>query len=210
MTKKDLYKTLRIKKTASNSDIKSAYRSRAGETHPDKGGNTKEFSEVSLAYKILSDAKRRLIYDTTGSYQENTENLINVKAMELLTQSFLDLINSNDNILTIDIFRVIHQNLSAYKQQNNTTILKQQARLSLLEKVRAKIKFSKAKETDFLFTALEEQIKCCNLNILLGEENIQIIELAIELSKSYYFTPDAATMQPNINILGDIFTSFRF
>ena len=67
----DYYKTLGVDKKASGSEIKKAYRKLALKYHPDKtkGDKTLEakFKEISEAYAVLSDSKKRGQYDTFGS-----------------------------------------------------------------------------------------------------------------------------------------------
>lgn len=64
---KDYYETLGIQKSASADEIKSAFRKLAQKYHPDKkGGDEAKFKEVSEAYAVLSDKKRRAEYDTYG------------------------------------------------------------------------------------------------------------------------------------------------
>ncbi|MBI4093645.1 molecular chaperone DnaJ [Candidatus Kaiserbacteria bacterium] len=64
---KDYYSILGVSKTATEDEIKSAFRKLAHKYHPDKkGGDEKKFKEVSEAYATLSDKKRRAEYDTHG------------------------------------------------------------------------------------------------------------------------------------------------
>lgn len=66
---KDYYKILGIVKGASDDDVKKAYRKQALKWHPDKNksANAEEkFKEVAEAYEVLSDPKKREIYDQYG------------------------------------------------------------------------------------------------------------------------------------------------
>lgn len=68
--KRDYYEVLGVSKTASDSEIKSAYRKLAKKYHPDMNPGDKEaeakFKEASEAYAILSDADKRRKYDQFG------------------------------------------------------------------------------------------------------------------------------------------------
>ncbi|XP_071953894.1 dnaJ homolog subfamily B member 1-like [Antedon mediterranea] len=66
---KDYYKILGITKGATDDQIKKAYRKQALKHHPDKNkskGAEDKFKEISEAYEVLSDKKRRDIYDKFG------------------------------------------------------------------------------------------------------------------------------------------------
>jgi len=64
---KNYYDILGIAKNANEDDIKKAFRKLAHKYHPDKkGGNEAKFKEVSEAYAVLSDKKKRAEYDTYG------------------------------------------------------------------------------------------------------------------------------------------------
>lgn len=57
------YETLGVSKTASQDEIKKAFRKLASQHHPDKGGDTKKFQEVQAAYDTLSDPEKKQAYD---------------------------------------------------------------------------------------------------------------------------------------------------
>jgi DnaJ-class molecular chaperone len=65
---KDYYKILGVKREASEEEIKKAFRKLAHAHHPDKStGDEAKFKEVSEAYAVLSDKKKREQYDRVGS-----------------------------------------------------------------------------------------------------------------------------------------------
>lgn len=67
-----LYEVLGVDKSADEKEIKKAYRKMAVKHHPDKGGDEHFFKEVNAAYEILSDPKKRELYDKYGL--EGVEN----------------------------------------------------------------------------------------------------------------------------------------
>ena len=75
--KKDYYKTLGVNKDAKADDIKKAYRRLARKFHPDVNPNDKtaedKFKEVQEAYDVLSDDKKRKVFDRFGYYADNLD-----------------------------------------------------------------------------------------------------------------------------------------
>lgn len=59
----DHYAVLGVSKTASEEEIKKAYRIKALETHPNKGGDAEEFKKANEANEVLSDPEKRAAYD---------------------------------------------------------------------------------------------------------------------------------------------------
>lgn len=70
MAKRDYYEVLGIEKSAGDDEIKKAYRKLAVKYHPDRNPGDKEaeekFKEATEAYEVLSDEKKRPIYDQYG------------------------------------------------------------------------------------------------------------------------------------------------
>lgn len=67
MANQDYYAILGVGKTASEDEIKKAFRKKAHELHPDKGGDAEAFKKVNEAYQVLSDKQKRAQYDAYGS-----------------------------------------------------------------------------------------------------------------------------------------------
>src|SRR5205807_6351885 len=76
-TKKDYYEILGVKKSASVDDIRKAFRKLARKYHPDVNPGDKKteekFKALSEANDVLSDPKKRKIYDQLGFYSDNID-----------------------------------------------------------------------------------------------------------------------------------------
>lgn len=82
------YQTLGVDKTATQSEIKKAYRKLTMQHHPDKGGDEDKFKEIAEAYAVIGDENKRQQYDAV---QENPfANFGNMGGMD---GNFSDLFN---------------------------------------------------------------------------------------------------------------------
>lgn len=109
-SEKDLYKVLGVSRTASDADIKKAYRKLAMKWHPDQNPDNKEVAErefkaISEAYSVLSDPDKRRTYDAGGGmngshgypspggpgFQGNMGHMSQQEAMNLFNQVFRDM-----------------------------------------------------------------------------------------------------------------------
>lgn len=87
-----LYETLELTPNASENDIKKAYRKMAMKHHPDKGGDSAKFKEISAAFEILGNKEKRENYDRFGitddSPQSNGPSGMNMDPMDIFNQMF--------------------------------------------------------------------------------------------------------------------------
>ena len=88
----DYYKILGIDKTASQEDIKKAYRKLARKHHPDLNPNNKEahklFQQINEANEVLSDPEKRKKYDTYGNDWKHAEQFEQAKQSSKHQQGF--------------------------------------------------------------------------------------------------------------------------
>jgi DnaJ homolog subfamily B member 4 len=104
----DYYNVLELNKDCSDNDIRNAYKKMAVKWHPDKNSKnkevaTKKFKEISEAYKILGDLKKRQLYDKFGkdgiennNNNNNNNNNYNYTKSNIYEQEILkDLYNIN-------------------------------------------------------------------------------------------------------------------
>src|ERR1700746_2228736 len=73
--KKDYYEVLGVSRNAKEDEIRKTYRTLARKCHPDLNPGDKSaeerFKKVQEAYDVLSDAKKRQVYDQYGFYSDN-------------------------------------------------------------------------------------------------------------------------------------------
>src|SRR5918997_5234610 len=79
MAKEDFYKVLGVKRDAKPEEIKKAYRRLARKHHPDVNPGDKSaedrFKKITEAHDVLSDPKKRQVYDRFGQYSDNLADM---------------------------------------------------------------------------------------------------------------------------------------
>ena len=85
------YDVLGVDPTASTSDIKSAFRAKAKQSHPDHGGNPDNFRKLNEAYDVLKDTNKRAQYDSMSTGRGGIHININGKQHDIFSDVFKDL-----------------------------------------------------------------------------------------------------------------------
>lgn len=82
------YEVLGVPTTASDDQLRSAYRKKARATHPDAGGDGDEFAKVSRAYAILRDPEMRKRFDETGSIDDVSPLTVRQRMIQIIVDMF--------------------------------------------------------------------------------------------------------------------------
>lgn len=114
---KDHYRTLGVRPSAQQTEIKKAYRALAIKYHPDKNPDDPlaeaQFKEIQEAYSILSDSTKRSIYDDERwlSGMDNKRGYV-----QEVTPGWLMKVSSelNDSLATMDTHRMSQRALKSY------------------------------------------------------------------------------------------------
>lgn len=173
---KNLYDELGVPTHATLEEIKKAYRKKAQENHPDKGGDTETFQAISKAYEILSDGLKRQQYDETG--QTNNRDIEN-EVITALVSIVLQVVNNNDVRYT-NIIHVAETMINAqqgHHKANKRNLETQEARYR-----DAASRIATTQENNLLADALlsqadnvKGQIEGAKTTISIGEKILQIL-----------------------------------
>jgi curved DNA-binding protein CbpA len=91
--KADFYDVLGVSEDADFDAIRSAYKSAAKRSHPDRGGTAEEFESVKLAYECLSDPAQREAYDRMRASGESDADEADAKALERLKTTIIGVVS---------------------------------------------------------------------------------------------------------------------
>jgi curved DNA-binding protein len=95
----DYYSILGVAKSASQDDIKRAYRKLAMQHHPDKGGDEAKFKQINEAYSVLSDPAQRAQYDTPQPQTRfRAGDFSNDQFSDMMSQMFTGRMRRNPDI----------------------------------------------------------------------------------------------------------------
>ena len=153
----NLYEILGISKDATPAQIKAAYRRKAKEHHPDKGGDEEVFKEIQPAYEVLSDAERRKKYDQTGGTEKvvDEDSMIRQEVIALFMEELdahFTQISSSGGIKRI-LVRKIHRAIAGTIDQISTNKRK------LLHLQGYKQKVTRKAGENYLVYALQQRIE---------------------------------------------------
>ena len=182
---KDLYDTLGVDKNASADEIKKAYRKKAGENHPDKGGDNSKMTEITKAYGVLGNQKKRDRYDATGQEQEEP---FDKKFQEFIQKFLLQLIetrNVDSTNLIGELEKIARQNISGTKQAKNESEFKRKK----FEKVLMRLE---AKGENRISTIIEMNIDNCKKEEGVLQEHLDFMAKVLECLGGYMYNYDPA------------------
>ncbi len=192
----DLYKILGINKGASGKDIRRAFKKKSKESHPDANLDnvekaTEEFTEVSLAYSVLSDDAKRDRYDNGLDPNLNPD----VEAMNFAAHTFRGILLSNiDGLNHIDVIdkctAEIDSKIEEGKDSNRKNVLHKRAIEAFSKRLQKKKKSKGIIKHPVLEEVMENTLRDIDKNILLNEETISMLEKCKEILSSYSDSPE--------------------
>lgn len=175
-----LYKILGIANTkCSQDDIKNAYRRLSKKHHPDKGGNSDEFAEISKAYKTLVNPQTRETYDSESQLEIMAKQNIASAMKTFVTESINQVENPAQPVLFGALVEHFKESLRHDQAQLESVKVKQKRMLKMHDKVKLKHCDDVYKET---LRSVSISLKH-DVDVLLN--NIELLEKINELLADY-------------------------
>jgi len=181
---KSLYDVLGIDKNASFEEIKSAYKNKVKNCHPDLNNNDGlSFRLLKIAYDILSDEDKRAEYDSTGfcGIKEFDQQKLAYNFLKNEMENQLDKIEKDE---TYNFLADIEKNIQQKILICNERIRNSKKKAEKLSKIKKKL--SRKQNTDpILETILEDKIDSCNFITVQTRFEIEVLQMASKLLKNY-------------------------
>ena len=179
------YEILGARKTWKTSTIKRAYRKLSKKHHPDVGGDTGKFQELSRAWAILRDPERREQYDKSGLIDEGSINNDFALMVEHLAQYVKSVITHGvQDKKEADIIALIidaaQQDVDKEKEQRE----KSQKEAEALNRLKTRIT-AKDEKKNLFTTVIDEALKKHNDRAIKCSNNERAFTMLIEELSSY-------------------------
>lgn len=187
----DLYAELKVKRGASAAAIKAAYRRRAKELHPDKGGTTEAFDRLARAYDVLSDPAMREHYDRTGEVDEKAPDNARANAVQIIAGFIARMVEASVDGKVGDVTRMdIVDAAKRHIAEQIVSLSNQRIRINSVaarfEQVSARLILRPGADP-ILATVISAQAAAVRKNLARVDEGIRAHEDAIEMLRNYEY-----------------------
>lgn len=175
------YEVLGVEVDATDTEIKNAYRAKAKECHPDKSnGSDKDFIPLAKAYEILSDSKKRLLYDKTGQDNHSNFDSIEKEVQNCLLQIFNEAIKQEPEVeLLIYVTNWI-------EQREKQAIQDKEHIKNRIKKLKVKRKKISSKgQVNYAHLVIDGEIKNFEGGLLITEHALKVFKAIKKELKSY-------------------------
>ncbi len=209
---RDPYKDLGVDKDSNVDEIKSAYKKKVQETHPDKeGGNREEFDKVQEAYLVLRDPEKRKHYDEHGTAKKEKKEM----HVDIIASLFEQLLSKDDLPYNFDYVATVKDSLEQIHDEATSKLKIIDRQIEKLGKLKNKFHRKNKKgrvktvnePLNFFRAAIESKIAGLEIQFKNGEELKVNVTRALEIIDDYEFEIDKSAM-PNRST--DMEDAFRY
>jgi curved DNA-binding protein CbpA len=200
----DPYAILGVERSATEEQIRKAYRDQAKQCHPDVGGSEERFEAIAQAVQILSDPDARAHYDRTGEMKGKTIDNGDNAAIGRIASALASILEqSKHEPVNTDVVATLLALINADIAEGNKHLAKCKASLKRAEKVRgrfrrkevqatrkAKKKGAEPPKRDFMGLIVDNQIIQSTRQIDKIEAQLKPLLRAVEILSEYEFNSE--------------------
>lgn len=147
MKKNGVYNYFEIEPSASQEEVKKAYRKKSKQVHPDLGGSQEEFEKANKYYELLTSPELREIYDKTGKIQDEKRLKFNhFNAILRIFEKIVFNTKPEDQVdlkkvnLIDEIRKVLEKELSTFEVQKKMAIISNENIKDMIKRFKVKNK----------------------------------------------------------------------
>jgi curved DNA-binding protein CbpA len=186
----DLYAVLGIQKDATDTEIKRAYRKKSKSAHPDGGGSDAAFTEVAVAFRVLSDKEARARYDATGQIEGGASALNeDAKVFAIINRVLAQVLGADQDYLGHDLIGLISELIGEELEPFRQKLAQVERVIGRAKRLQGRFKRKKGGDNQ-LDRMLDWHRESAGHTRRAMQEEIAIREKAIALLKGYSFDPD--------------------
>lgn len=184
--KRDPYQVLGVERTAPKEKIRRAYRRRAQQHHPDRGGDPARMAEINQAYALLTDDSARERFDRTGEagVAQSLEAQARAAAFSAMNQIIEE---APDQVNPIEALR---QALGNARNQAKVQASTCRGRRNRLEK-----RLKRMRDGGFFAGLFAEKIGALERAIAGAEDKVAVCQAALELVANCAYDDDPEARQ---------------
>ena len=178
--------------------IRASYRRRAKRAHPDGGGSVEEFQRVTQALAVLTDEKRRRVYDETGKIEDAVLDDLDARAMQFLFGQIdfvIGQIEARGLFLDdVDVVGDVRRGFDEKLRQIDGMVRKIKQNKEMAEKVAAKFRAKRGK-TDRIGPMYKAKAAGFAQNLVACERDREMVNRAIQILAEHEFQSGVKTAQ---------------
>jgi curved DNA-binding protein CbpA len=194
MAKRDPYADLGVGRTATPADIKSAFRKKAKQTHPDAGAKEDDaFQRISESYRLLMSPERKAKFDATGEFDDKPGNSA---ALQIISNMMAEIMARASGLegCDTDVVEAMRNTLDEKVEDFRQKIVQLERKRKNLDRFAKR--FKRKSGGNLLRNMVEASVRSIDAQIAGGHRAIADMEAAKALLKGYSFEADERPAPP--------------
>jgi len=192
---KKLYDTLGVNENATAKEIKDAFKEKAKENHPDRGGNEEKMKEYNHAYAVLINPDKRKRYDETGS--DSPENSFEARFLGLVNTMFISIVDANplEKVKTKDLIRELKTKINNTKKEIKNMLTGVDRKISIYEEALKRIS---TKGDSSIQKVLTNQIEQQKQHQVQMKQEIEFLDNCLVCAEDYTYSFDEEPQEEEV------------